>query len=163
MGVGFTLDLVVCVALGVDMFDCVFPSRTARFGTALVRTGVISVKQSQYANDFRPLEDDCPCRVCKNKQYTRAYLHLLSKSDQLIGQLLTIHNLAYQKRLMDDMRAAILDQTFPDFVINFMEGQFPNHDYPEWVKDALSSVGIFLKTPEHRRDEEEDVTGEVLS
>ena len=154
MGVGFTLDLVVCVALGVDMFDCVFPSRTARFGTALVRTGSINIRHSQYANDFRPLEEDCPCRVCK--QYTRAYLHLLSKSEQLSGQLLTFHNLAYQKRLMDDMREAILDNTFPDFVIDFMAGQFPKHDYPAWVVESLASVNIKLRTPEHRNDEEED-------
>jgi len=156
MGVGFTLDLVVCVALGVDMFDCVFPSRTARFGTALVRTGSINIRHSTYANDFSPLEKDCPCRVCK--QYTRAYLHMLTKSEQLSSQLLTFHNLAYQKRLMDDMRQAIIDNHFPEFVIDFMLGQFPDKDYPTWVTEALASVGIKLLTPEHRMEDykEED-------
>jgi tRNA-guanine transglycosylase len=151
MGVGFTLDLVVCVALGVDMFDCVFPSRTARFGSALVRSGSINIRHAQYANDFSPLEADCPCRVCKN--YTRAYLHLLTKSDQLSSQLLTFHNLAYQKRLMDDMRDAIIDGSFPQFVIDFMLCQFPQRDYPEWIIHALSSVGIKLVSPEQRMDD----------
>lgn len=151
MGVGFTLDLVVCVALGVDMFDCVFPSRTARFGTALTRFGSINIRHSQYASDFSPLEADCPCRVCK--QYTRAYLHLLAKSEQLSSQLLTFHNLAYQKRLMDDMRSAIIDGSFPSFVIQFMLLQFPDRDYPQWVIDSLASVNINLLTPEHRLED----------
>lgn len=151
MGVGFTLDLVVCVALGVDMFDCVFPSRTARFGTALTRFGSINIRHSQYASDFAPLEADCPCRVCK--QYTRAYLHLLAKSEQLSSQLLTFHNLAYQKRLMDDMRSAIIDGSFPSFVIQFMLLQFPDRDYPQWCIDALASVNINLLTPEHRLED----------
>lgn len=148
MGVGFTLDLVVCVALGVDMFDCVFPSRTARFGTALTRFGSINLRHAQYANDFGPIEPDCPCRVCS--QYTRAYLHLLAKSEQLSGQLLTFHNLAYQKRLMDDMRAAIVKGTFNQFVIDFMLLQFPQRDYPSWVIEALASVNIHLISDEIR-------------
>ena len=66
---GYAVDLVVCCALGVDMFDCVFPSRTARFGTALVMSGSLNLKQKQFKNDQRPIEEDCNCRVCKN--YTR--------------------------------------------------------------------------------------------
>lgn len=171
MGVGFPLDLVVCVALGVDMFDCVFPSRTARFGTALVRQGgSLNLRHSIYANDFTPLEADCPCRVCQ--LYTRSYLHFLTKSDHLSSQLLTFHNLAFQKRLMDDMRQHILQQTFPAFVQQFMLQQFPQRDYPSWICDALASVGITLIDPEIRlpsssrlahadQDEEQDVLSQI--
>ena len=66
---GYAVDLVVCSALGVDMFDCVFPSRTARFGTALVMSGGLNLKQKQFKNDNNPIEKDCFCKVCKN--YTR--------------------------------------------------------------------------------------------
>jgi queuine tRNA-ribosyltransferase len=143
MGVGFPIDLVVCVALGVDMFDCVFPSRTARFGTALVRAGgSINLRHSSFASDFGPLDPDCSCRVCLS--YTRSYLHLLTKSDHLSSQLLTFHNLAFQKKLMDDMRQSILDNSFTSFVQNFFLLQFPDRDYPSWISDALSSVGISL-------------------
>lgn len=73
MGVGYPLDIVVCVALGVDMFDCVYPTRTARFATALVAEGTIRIKLQKYATDFRRLQDDCRCVACK--QYSRAFLH----------------------------------------------------------------------------------------
>ena len=67
MGVGFALDLVVCSALGVDMYDCVFPSRTARFGSALIMKypGSLNIKQKVYRTDFSPIEEDCPCATCK--------------------------------------------------------------------------------------------------
>lgn len=144
------LDLVVCVALGVDMFDCVYPSRTARFGTALVRTGTLNLKSSQYMFDYNPIEEDCNCKVCK--KYTRACLHSLVKSDQISAQLLTYHNLAFQKRLMDDMRSAIIDGSFPQFVQNFMEKQFPQHDYPIWIVEALNSVKIKLNYGEEQKE-----------
>ncbi|KAK2145430.1 hypothetical protein LSH36_682g01071 [Paralvinella palmiformis] len=73
MGVGFAVDLVVCVALGCDMFDCVFPTRTARFGSALVPTGQLQLKKDKYKKDFRPIDDSCSCSTCQ--RYTRAYLH----------------------------------------------------------------------------------------
>lgn len=143
MGVGFPVDLVVCVALGVDMFDCVYPTRTARFGTALVDSGCISLKNSKYQFDYTPLEDVCTCHTCKN--YTKAYLYSISKGDHLIGQLLTIHNIAYQLRLMRTMRQSILDGNFDDFVKTFMGNQFPDKNFPGWVKDALATVGITLE------------------
>jgi queuine tRNA-ribosyltransferase len=73
MGVGYPLDLVVCSALGADMYDCVYPSRTARFGTALVPEGVLRLKTAAMATDYRPIDSECDCLVCK--KYTRAYLH----------------------------------------------------------------------------------------
>jgi len=77
MGVGFPVDLVVCVALGVDMFDCVYPTRTARFGSALVDSGVISLKNNKYQYDYTPVDPNCSCHTCKN--YTKAYLYTVSK------------------------------------------------------------------------------------
>jgi queuine tRNA-ribosyltransferase catalytic subunit len=83
--------------------------------------------------------------VCKN--YTRAYLHALARKEQLGGQLLTYHNIAYQMRLMKDVRNSILDGSFPHFVQNFMQLQYPDGKYDGWVVDSLASVGIHLKTP----------------
>ena len=70
MGVGYPLDLVICSALGADMYDCVYPSRTARFGTALVPEGVLRLKTSSMAADYRPIDSECDCLVCK--RYTRS-------------------------------------------------------------------------------------------
>ena len=75
MGVGYPEDLVACVAMGIDMFDCVYPTRTARFGTAFTRNGLIRVKNSQYKKDYRPLEEGCECESCRC--YTRAYFNRL--------------------------------------------------------------------------------------
>jgi len=142
MGVGYAVDLVVCTALGVDMFDCVFPSRTARFGTALVPTGSIHLKSAEFATDFRPIDADCNCMVCKN--YTRAYLHTVAGREQIGAQLLTYHNIAYQMNLMRTMRNSIIDGTFPTFVQNFIRLQYPTSNYPKWVKEALEAAGITL-------------------
>ena len=128
MGVGYAVDLVVCSCLGVDMYDCVFPTRTARFGTpllpspvltprtlthlhttranappharhtgtALITEGSIQLKHAQFANDYRPIDPDCGCVVCQ--KYTRAYLHTVAAKEEVGGQLLSYHNIAYQMR-----------------------------------------------------------------
>jgi len=142
MGVGFPVDLVVCIALGVDMFDCVYPTRTARFGTALVPSGLMNLKLTNYANDFKPVDETCQCYTCLH--YTRAYLHSISRGDSMCGVLLSYHNIAYQLRLMSQARQSIIDAKFPEFVISFMLQQFPKRDYPAWVLDALTSVDIHL-------------------
>ena len=106
------------------MYDCVYPTRTARFGTALVSTGQLKLKQKRYANDMSPLDPDVPCYVSRN--YTRAYLHRLIKRNDCIGaQLLTIHNIAYMMRLVRTMRKAILDQDYTGFTRRFMANMFP--------------------------------------
>lgn len=109
MGVGFAVDMIVSVALGVDMFDCVYPTRTARFGTALVRKGgTLSMKNAMNQFDMGPIEEECGCQVCT--KYSRAFFYTLTKTDdQLLGQLLSQHNIAYQMRLMKDARNAIID------------------------------------------------------
>merc|ERR1712226_30457 len=143
MGVGYATDLVVCVALGVDMFDCVFPTRTARFGTALVRQGgCLKLTQQQYKNDFKPIEENCNCYTCRN--YTRSYLHEVANHESFAATLLSIHNVAFQLDLMKSMRDSIRNGTFPQFVQEFMSLQYPSKDYPSWATDALVSVGVNL-------------------
>ncbi|EFA85809.1 queuine tRNA-ribosyltransferase [Heterostelium album PN500] len=140
MGVGYALDLVVCTALGVDMFDCVFPSRTARFGTALVSTGSLNLKSAEYINDFGPIDSECECMVCKN--YTRAYLHIVAGKESIGGQLLTYHNIAYQMRLMRELRQSIIDNKLSEYINRFISLQYPKGDCPQWAIDALNHAGI---------------------
>jgi queuine tRNA-ribosyltransferase len=142
MGVGYQVELVVCSALGCDMYDCVFPTRTARFGSALVRTGQLQLKNKQFANDDAAIDKDCSCFTCKT--YSRAYLHFLLNEDTTGVILLTIHNISYQLRLMSDIRNSIMQDSFPDFIRNFFSTMFPDKNYPSWAVDALSSVGVIL-------------------
>ena len=146
MGVGYPLDLVVSVALGVDMFDCVYPTRTARFGTALVPGGTLRLKAKECAEALQPVDEECRCQCCRG--YTRAHLHVLFKENNpLACQLLTMHNVAYMLRLMRSMREAILggDDAFGAFVNSFLERQFPAGDVPTWVRDALGKAGVILR------------------
>lgn len=143
MGVGYPEDLVVCVALGADMFDCVYPARTARFGTALVPSGLLKIRHASMATDARPIQENCECHTCRN--YSRAYLHLLGPKDSSVGaQLLTLHNIAYLTRLMARTRQAIIDGVFESFVQNFMLDLYPDKNYPTWSRDALTSAGVKL-------------------
>jgi queuine tRNA-ribosyltransferase len=140
MGVGYPLDLVVCTALGVDMYDCVYPTRTARFGTAFVPEGLIKLKQSTFADDLRPIDATCTCTTCA--QYTRASLHFLVKTESIGCQLVTVHNLAYMLRLVRTMRAAIVEGTYAAYVNDFLQLQFPDGSYPQWVRDALADAEV---------------------
>ncbi|XP_050166009.1 queuine tRNA-ribosyltransferase catalytic subunit 1 [Myiozetetes cayanensis] len=141
MGVGYATDLVVCVALGCDMFDCVFPTRTARFGSALVPWGSLQLKNRRFAKDFRPIDENCACPTCQ--RHSRAYLHALLRSETAALHLLTLHNLAYQMKLMGSIRESILRQRFPEFVREFMDTMYGERGAP-WVREALASVGITL-------------------
>ncbi|GLH08209.1 Queuine tRNA-ribosyltransferase catalytic subunit [Gryllus bimaculatus] len=143
MGVGFASDLVVCCALGVDMFDCVFPTRTARFGCALIATGQLNLKQQVYYKDYRPIDEECSCSTCE--RYTRAYLHSIATHETVACHLLTVHNIAFQMKLMRSIRESIKAQKFPEFVQNFMSVLYPEKNYPTWIVDALSAVNIQLK------------------
>uniref|UniRef100_A0A1B0CDF0 Queuine tRNA-ribosyltransferase catalytic subunit 1 n=1 Tax=Lutzomyia longipalpis TaxID=7200 RepID=A0A1B0CDF0_LUTLO len=142
MGVGFAADLVVCVALGIDMFDCVFPTRTARFGCALVRSGQLNLKQKTFAKDLRPIDETCLCSTCKS--YTRAYLHHIVTLEPVACSILTVHNVAFQLRLMSEIREAIVKDDFPNFIRNFMKEHFAGRDVPQWIVDALKSVNVEL-------------------
>ncbi|TMW59936.1 hypothetical protein Poli38472_005005 [Pythium oligandrum] len=143
MGVGYPLDLVVCSALGADMFDCVWPTRTARFGTAIVPSGLLKLKSTGCEDDLRPIDETCSCFVCK--RYTRAYLRLLLRKDDGVGaQLLTYHNVTYMLTLMRNLRQSIIDGNFEEFVQKFMLAQFPDKQYPQWAVDALTEAQIKL-------------------
>ncbi|CAD7088567.1 unnamed protein product [Hermetia illucens] len=146
MGVGFAADLVVCVALGIDMFDCVFPTRTARFGCALVESGQLNLKHKKYALDMRPIDDKCHCSTCKS--YTRSYLHHIATMEAVSSSLLSIHNVAYQLRLMADIRQSITEDRFPDFIKKFMSAHYEGRKVPQWIQDALAAVNVQLDQPE---------------
>ena len=146
MGVGYPLDLVVCVALGVDMFDCVYPTRTARFGVALVDIGTMRLKSKEFGNQLIPVDLNCSCSTCKS--YTRAILHVMFKENNaLAAQLLTIHNIAYMMRLMRSMREAIMNgkEVYHQYIRNFLKNHFPSTDIPVWVINALATVGLHLE------------------
>jgi len=119
MGVGSPEDLVHGVRRGVDIFDCVLPTRLARNGAALTRTGRMNMKNAPYARDPRPVEEGCMCYCCAN--FTRAYVRHLVVSDEILGAvLLTQHNVHLLLTLMREMRAAILDGTFEGYAENFL-------------------------------------------
>lgn len=118
MGVGKPEDLVEAVSRGVDMFDCVMPTRNARNGHLFVNKGVIKIRNQQYEKDIRPLDEDCQCYTCRN--YTRSYLRYLDKAGEILGvRLNTIHNLHYYQFLMASMRTAIELNRFDAFVKEF--------------------------------------------
>mmetsp|Transcript_13094 Transcript_13094/g.56939 ORF Transcript_13094/g.56939 Transcript_13094/m.56939 type:complete len:137 (-) Transcript_13094:799-1209(-) len=130
----------VCSALGADLYDCVYPSRTARFGTALVPEGTLRLKTAAMAADYRPIDDTCDCLVCQ--KYSRAHLHAKITKEPHAASLLTYHNIRYQMRLCDEMRQAIISQQFQEFVQSFVRKQFPNNMVPEWLREGLSSAEI---------------------
>ncbi len=120
MGVGTPEDLVEAVRRGIDMFDCVMPTRNARNGHLFTRSGVIKIRNSQYELDTRPLDEDCGCYTCAN--YSRSYLRHLDKCKEMLGaRLNTIHNLFYYLQLMQEMREAIEKQEFNSFIEQFYQ------------------------------------------
>ena len=130
MGVGKPRDLVEAVARGVDMFDCVLPTRSGRNGQAFVRTGTLNLKNARHADDPSPLDPACGCPACA--RFSRAYLHHLIRSGEILGaMLLTWHNLHYYQDLMAGMRSAIAGGTFAAFRAAFHaaiggEGEAPS-------------------------------------
>ncbi|MBI5658091.1 MAG: tRNA guanosine(34) transglycosylase Tgt [Nitrosomonadales bacterium] len=118
MGVGTPEDIVAAVAQGVDMFDCVMPTRNARNGHLFTRFGDVRIKNAQYRLDTRPLDEQCNCTTCRN--FTRAYLHHLHRLNEILGaRLNTIHNLHYYQQLMGEIRAAIAAGAFGAFAARF--------------------------------------------
>ncbi len=118
MGVGKPDDIVGAVKRGIDMMDCVLPSRSGRTGQAWTRRGQVNIKNARHADDPRPLDEACTCPACQN--YCRAYLHHVFRAGEMIsGMLLTWHNLHYYQELMSDMRTAIRNNHFNDFETEF--------------------------------------------
>ena len=119
MGVGNPTTLVRAVGEGVDMFDCVLPTRTARMGTAFSSAGRMNMSNAKYKDDFGPLDPECSCPTCQN--YSRAYIrHLVNQNEMLGGILLSIHNLHYLLDLMRRARQAVLDDAYADFEAQWM-------------------------------------------
>ena len=122
MGVGKPDDIVGAVARGIDMMDCVLPSRSGRTGQVFTRAGVVNIKNARHADDPRPLDENCSCPACSN--YSRAYLHHVFRSNEMIsGMLLTWHNLQYFQDIMDGMRHAIAAGTFTQWQSDFHSGR----------------------------------------
>ena len=125
MGVGKPSDIVGAVARGIDMFDCVIPTRSGRTGQAFVRDGVINIRNAKYRFDDKPLDEKCSCYACEN--HSRAYLHHLVKSNEILGaMLLTEHNIFYYQDLMRDIRQEIENKNFDNFYNNFFAKDFQN-------------------------------------
>ena len=118
MGVGKPDDIVGAVARGIDMMDCVLPSRSGRTGQVFTRRGVVNIKNARHADDPRPLDEDCTCPACSN--YSRAYLHHVFRANEMIsGMLLTWHNLHYFQEIIAGMRDAIAAGTFDAWQADF--------------------------------------------
>ena len=118
MGVGTPEDLVYGVSQGVDMFDCVMPTRNARNGWIFTQWGNLKIRNAKHRNDPRPLDEACGCYACRH--FSRAYLHHLDRANEILGaRLMTIHNLYYYQQLMREMREAIDADRFTAFVADF--------------------------------------------
>lgn len=124
MGVGSPDDLIEGVIRGVDMFDCVLPTRIARNGTAMTSQGKVVVRNATYAEDFTPLDPECDCYTCRN--YTKAYIRHLIKTNEMLGaRLITTHNLHFLLKLMENIRQAIRE----DRLLDFREEFFTKYGY----------------------------------
>jgi queuine tRNA-ribosyltransferase len=118
MGVGRPEDIIEAVRRGIDMFDCVIPTRHARTGFIYTSKGILKIRNSRYQDDTRPLDESCQCYTCQN--YSRAYIRHLDKCGEILGvRLTTIHNLYYYQQLMSDIRKAIEEDRFEDFADDY--------------------------------------------
>jgi len=119
MGVGDPIDIIEGVCRGVDMFDCVLPTRIARHGNAFTRNGKMNIKNAKYKDDFTPIEESCDCYTCSN--YTRAYVrHLITCGEALGGTLLSIHNIRFLIKLTEDLRNSIKNNNLSEFREDFL-------------------------------------------
>jgi tRNA-guanine transglycosylase len=152
MGVGFPDDLVVSVALGADMFDCVWPTRTARFGNAVTSRGLLNLRQQTYAEDFGPVEEGCRCVCCRpvgegGLGITRAFIYHTAAKETAGAHLLSIHNVFFLLDLMQRAREAILADEYPAFLKGYFDKMYAGQrdKYPTWAVEALLGVGVDLK------------------
>ena len=134
MGVGEPLDMLEAVESGIDMMDCVHPTRIGRHGTVFTKYGRLVIKNQSYYRDDRPL-DECDCYVCKN--YTRAYIRHLFKAEEILGQrLATYHNLHFLIKLMDNARKAIKEGKFKEYKEEFIKNYTLGKEH-EWIKQKV--------------------------
>ncbi len=121
MGAGYPEDIIECVKMGIDMFDCVLPTRNGRTGTAFTSEGRVLIRNAQYTKDYSPLDPRCECATCKN--FTRAYLRHLFIAEEILGpRLLTYHNLYFFINLIQQIRSAIAEGRFDIFAKDFLRG-----------------------------------------
>jgi len=120
MGMGTPDEIVLAVSYGVDMFDCVLPTRNGRNGQLFTSKGKLVIKNAKYKNDFSPPDENCNCYTCQN--FSRAYLHHLFKAGEILGLYLnSLHNLFFMLNLMNKIRKSILEDRFEDFKKDFLE------------------------------------------
>mgnify|MGYP004517601437 FL=1 len=123
MGIGEPIDIIEGVIRGIDIFDCVLPTRIARHGQVFTKYGKMNLNNSKYREDFSPIDKECDCYTCKN--YTKAYLrHLLNTGEMLGGRLLSIHNIRYLIRLTEEIREAIKEDRILEFKDNFVKDYY---------------------------------------
>ncbi|KAF2774574.1 Queuine tRNA-ribosyltransferase [Teratosphaeria nubilosa] len=157
MGVGYPEDILVSIALGADMFDCVWPTRTARFGNAITSSGVLNLRHASYADDFGPVEEGCKCTICRPTTekgesgepglgLTRAYIYHTAAKETAGAHLLSIHNVHYLLNMVRLARQAIIDQRFPAFLRGYFSKLYAGEKakYPGWAVQALQEVGVDL-------------------
>ncbi len=131
MGVGEPVDMLEAVESGIDMMDCVQPSRIGRHGTVFTKYGRLVIKNASYSEDERPLDEGCQCYVCRN--YTRAYIRHLFKADEILGQrLATYHNLYFLLHMMKNSRKAIIEKKFKEYKEEFLEN-YTLGKKSEWI------------------------------
>jgi queuine tRNA-ribosyltransferase len=119
MGLGTPPQMLQMVARGMDMFDCVLPTRLARNGTAFTATGTLNLKNAEFALDIRPIEENCACETCR--QFSRGYIRHLIKAEEILGlRLITLHNLHFYLNLMSKARTEIENGTFHQFCKAFV-------------------------------------------
>ncbi len=129
MGLGTPPQLLKMIARGMDMFDCVLPTRLARNGTAFTATGTLNLKNAEFALDKRPIEENCACEACRG--FSRGYIRHLVKAEEILGlRLITLHNLHFYLNLMRRARSEIEDGTFDHFLKAFVAEYKPRDAIP---------------------------------
>jgi queuine tRNA-ribosyltransferase len=144
MGVGYPVDLIICSLLGCDMFDCVFATRTARFGTAFTNKGFIKLKSEKFKTQFEPIEKECECEVCLN--YNRSYFYYMLNKNPRAVNLISYHNVYYLLSLMKKLHNSIIEGSVNQYVEKFISEQFSDssekNKYPFWIYEALNEAGV---------------------
>ena len=152
MGIGYPIDLVVCALLGVDQFDCVFATRTARFGTAMTEYGFLKLKSEKNKYDFSPIDQSCKCEICK--KYTRSYLYFLLNNNPRAVEMISFHNVYFLFNLMKRIREAIINGKVNEFVEDFISKEYNNNmeGIPDWVVNTLTKAGCDMSFINKKED-----------
>jgi queuine tRNA-ribosyltransferase catalytic subunit len=142
MGIGYVIDLLICSLLGADMFDCVYATRTARFGNVFTRDGDVKIKNAGNKFDFGPIDSDCKCPTCK--KYTRSFLHHLFLKDSVSLHHLSLHNVYFLIDILREFRDAILNDCAEEYLTTFVSRYYKNskEGIPQWVVNSLKEGGV---------------------